>query len=281
MEDPHDVLSTHSSQVPHNSAISSNIFLLKKEPFQPPVGNVTKIVSLEVTGEQSECVWWAVVDGAMATWKEDKADITVNGEAAIHLYGYLYAYGDAQSGVKQADDATTLAKLFLIPKNKAEELGGSEVGKIEETPIYAKLISEPTATEADGNAWIHALKSNFPDFGESKLVFYLFRLGVTVEIDIKLNTEKFLEDDFDLEKLPKVSRETGDLISEDNETADDEEVKQGPVAPEDAVVKQDLAIPEAAEVSVPEEVVLEGPASEADEVSAIPEEEVKQGPEVP
>jgi len=97
-----------------------------------------------------------------------------------------------------------------------------------------------------------------------------------------LNTEKFLEDDFDLEKLPKVSRETGDLISEDNETADDdEEMKQGPVAPEDAVVKQDLAIPEAAEVSVPEEVVLEGPASEADEVSAIPEEEVKQGPEVP
>jgi len=96
-----------------------------------------------------------------------------------------------------------------------------------------------------------------------------------------LNTEKFLEDDFDLEKLPKVSRETGDLISEDNETADDEEVKQGPVAPEDAEVKQDPAIPEAEEVSAPEEVVLEGPASEADEVSAIPEEEVKQGPEVP
>ena len=69
--------------------------------------------------------------------------------------------------MKESEDSTTLAKLFLIPKNKAEEFGGSEVGKIEETPIYAKLISEPSATEADGNIWFNALKSNFAEISES------------------------------------------------------------------------------------------------------------------
>ena len=43
----------------------------------------------------------------------------------------------------------------------------------------------------------------------------------------------FLEDDFDLEKLPKVSKETGDLIPEDSEIADEEE-KQGPQLPKEA-----------------------------------------------
>jgi hypothetical protein len=56
----------------------------------------------------------------------------------VHLYGYSLTFSEGAVGVLEEEGGAVLSHLYLIPGEKAEELGGAQLGTFQDREIFGK-----------------------------------------------------------------------------------------------------------------------------------------------